>query len=82
MDLERSLNLGFGFPAVVAVSPSKQKVSTMKGAFDDSNFTGFLNDLISGRTGHHDLKSKLVFKKADNWDGNDAKPIDDGYDDL
>ena len=56
MDLERSLNLGFGFPAVVAVSPSKQKVSTMKGAFDDSNFSGFLNDLISGRTGLDDLK--------------------------
>lgn len=55
----------------------------MKGAFDDSNFNGFLSDLISGRTALDDLKQKLTFKKVDKWDGNDAAPIDDGYtDDL
>jgi len=50
----------------------------MKGSFDESNFSGFLSDLISGRVGLDDLKTKPVFKKVDNWDGNDAPRIDEG----
>jgi len=39
MDLERALNLGFGFPAVVAISPNKNKISVMKAAFDSENLS-------------------------------------------
>jgi hypothetical protein len=35
MDTERQLNLGFGFPAVVAISPSKNKITTMKASFSE-----------------------------------------------
>ena len=67
----------------MAVSNSKQKVAIMKGAFDENNFNAFLNDLISGRTGLDDLKQKIAVKKADKWDGKDAKPIEEErYDDL
>ena len=78
LDLERTLNLGFGFPAVVAISPQKSKIAIMKGSFDDASYSGFLSDLISGRVGLDDLKAKPVFKKADNWDGQDAPKIDEG----
>lgn len=77
MDMERSLNLGFGFPAVVAVSPSKQKVAIMKASFSENNFSEFLSDLMSGRTGLDDLKAKLSFKSSEAWDGKDATPIEE-----
>ena len=59
LDLERQLNLGFGFPAVVMVAPHKSKIATMKGAFSKDNFSDFLNSVISGRVGLEDLTSKL-----------------------
>ena len=75
MDLEKQLNLGFGFPAVVAISNSKNKVATMKASFNQENFSTFCNEVISGRVLLDDLKTKIVVKKADAWDGEDAKPI-------
>jgi hypothetical protein len=75
MDTERQLNLGFGFPAVVAISPNKSKVSTMKASFSDDKLSSFLSDLISGRVGLDDLKTKIAIKKADSWNGLDAAPI-------
>ncbi len=72
--MERELNLGFGFPAVVAIAPSKNKVSIMKGSFDQLD--NFLNDLILGKAVLDDLKQKPVFKKVDKWDGKDAAPLE------
>lgn len=37
LDLERDLNLGFGFPAVVAISPQKKMIATMRSSFSESN---------------------------------------------
>ena len=71
------MNLGFGFPAVVAISPNKNKVSIMKAAFSGDGLNNFLSDLMSGKVGLDDLKGKIVVKKADKWDGMDAKPIVD-----
>lgn len=76
LDLERELNLGFGFPAVVAISPNKSKMAVMKGAFDEDKLSTFLSDLISGGVGLDDLKKKVVIKKADKWDGKDAPPLE------
>lgn len=80
--MERSLNLGFGFPAVVAISPSKQKVSIMKGAFAEDKLSTFLNDLISGGVALDQLKGKPEFKKVDKWDGKDAPPIETATEEL
>lgn len=79
METERQLNLGFGFPAVVAISPNKSKVSTPKGSFSDDKVADFLSDLMSGRVALDDLKQKLAIKKADKWDGKDAQPIVEVY---
>ena len=75
LDTEHQLNLGFGFPAVVAISPNKSKVSIMKAAFNGDTLGGFLADLISGRVSLDDLKGKVAIKKADKWDGLDAQPV-------
>ena len=55
LDLERDLNLGFGFPAVVAISPSKKMIATMKSSFSEENVNTFVNDLLIGRGGLENL---------------------------
>jgi hypothetical protein len=77
MDTERQLNLGFGFPAVVAISPNKNKFAILKGSFSEDKLGDFLSDLMSGKVSLDDLKTKLAIKKADKWDGNDAKPLEE-----
>lgn len=84
LDLERALNLGFGFPAMIAVSPNKAFVATMTAAYNKENASGFLSKLMTGGARTDDLpRSGMVFKKRSKWDGKDAEPIvDDWNDDL
>lgn len=83
LDLERSLNLGFGFPAMIAVSPNKSVFATMTAAFDKEHASSFLNSVMSGRARTDSLpKSGMVFKKRSKWDGKDAEPIVDDWDEL
>ena len=48
----------------------------MKGSFAEDKLNDFLSDLINGKASLDELKSKLVFKKSDKWDGKDAPPLD------
>jgi hypothetical protein len=76
LDLERNLNLGFGFPAVVGISPTKKVIAVMKAAFDGKAYAEFLGDLLVGKAGLNELKTKIELKKVDKWDGSDAPPLD------
>ena len=86
LDLERSLNLGFGFPAVVAISPGKKMIATMRSSYSNSNLDDFLKNLLIGKGGLENLSSPIAVKKADKWDGKDATPYEEEdlsmYDDL
>lgn len=84
LDLERDLNLGFGFPAVITLSPTKNFLITMSGSFTEDNINKFLTGVLQGKGIISDLPKKGVsFKKASKWDGKDAAPIEeDYYDDL
>ena len=76
LDLERKLNLGFGYPAVVAISPSKDVFATMRASFSDSNMNEFLTKVITGGAPTDKLPmGGIEIKKADKWDGKDAAPI-------
>lgn len=82
LDLERSLNLGFGFPAMIAVAPNKSVVATMTASFNKENCSNFLTKVMSGSARTDNLpKSGMVFKKRSKWDGKDAEPIVDDYND-
>ena len=48
MDLERQLNLGFGFPAFLVISPEKQLMATLKLAFTEDNIDSFVKSILSG----------------------------------
>ena len=76
LDLERQMNMGFGYPAVVAVSPSKQVYATMRASFSFSNLNEFLLKVMTGQAPVDKLPpGGVVIKKADKWDGKDAAPI-------
>ena len=77
LDIERKLNLGFGYRAVVAISPSKDVVATMRGSYSEDNVNEFLTKVITGSapTDKLPIGAMSELKKADNWDGKDAAPI-------
>ena len=78
LDVERRLNLGFGYPAVVAISPNKQVFATMRGSFSIDNFNDFLIKVVTGSAATDKLPAGgIEFKKADKWDGEDAAPIEE-----
>ena len=86
LDLERQLNLGFGYPALVAIAPQKKMIATMRSSFSVKNLNEFATNLLIGKGGLEDLSQKITIKKADKWDGKDAAPIEEEdlsmYDDL
>ena len=76
MDLERKLNLGFGYPAVIAISPGKNVFATMRGSFSYDGMNEFLTKVLTGSAGVDNLpQGGIEIRKADLWDGKDAAPI-------
>lgn len=67
---------------MVAISPQKKMIGTMRASFSKDNLNQFATDLLLGKGGLEKLPKEITLKKADKWDGKDAAPIDDGYDDL
>jgi len=79
-ELEEKLGLGFGYPALVAVSPSKKRFSVMKGKFEAAEIEFFLNGVIRGKESTAEVKPwPMKFVKVPAWDGKDAAPpVEDG----
>lgn len=82
LDLERSLNLGFGYPAVIATTATKPLVATMTAAFNSENLNQFLSKCLTGTASYGQLpKDGIKVKKVSKWDGKDAEPIvEEDYD--
>lgn len=76
------MNLGFGFPAMIAISPNKGMVATMTASFNKENTSSFLTKVMNGGARTDPLpKSGIVLKKRSKWDGKDAEPIVENWDD-
>jgi len=75
LDLERKLNLGFGFPAVIAISPVKKLFSTMHGSFTNKNLNNFVAELLDGKARLDPLRIDMTFNKSEPWDRTDAPVI-------
>jgi hypothetical protein len=68
---------------MIAVSPNKSFVATMTAAFNKENGNNFLTKLMTGGARTDDLpKSGMKFKKRSKWDGKDAEPIVEDFDEL
>ena len=78
LDLERKLNLGFGYPAVLAVSRTKNVFATMLSSFTQQHAHEFLQKVMTGSAPVTPLPQEgLVFKKVSAWDGKDAPALDE-----
>jgi len=78
LDLERKLNLGFGYPAVLAVSRTKNVVATMRSSFSVQNTNEFITKVMTGSAAVSPLpQGGLEFKKVAAWDGKDAPVIEE-----
>ena len=58
-NFEEALNLGFGFPAVVAIHTGKEKFGVMRAAFSVQNVEKFIGDLWTGKASLYNLKKNL-----------------------
>jgi len=77
-EFESKLNLGFGFPALVAIHMKKGKYGIHRGSFVQESIRGFLTSLMSGKVPLNDLPKDLPkIYKADAWDGEEGKPFEE-----
>lgn len=80
-EFEEGLNLGSGYPAVVAVSVSKNVYSIMRSAYTKKNIETYINGLLSGKEASYKLKEMPQIRTVEKWDGEDKKR-EEIYDDL
>ncbi|KAK4473610.1 hypothetical protein MN116_002963 [Schistosoma mekongi] len=84
-ELEKALDIGgSGYPAMVAVHERKKKGTTFRGAYSSNSVHDFLRILsVGGATlPLFDVNSLPEVKTVEPWDGKDAQPIKEDYDDL
>ena len=77
LTIERQLGLEFGFPASLALSPTKKKYAVMRGTFSADGVKSFVERITIGKEPLQDLRVELKFSKVDKWDGKDAAPIEE-----
>lgn len=77
MELESSLELNFGYPAVVAVIREKGVYSVFRGSFSEKTIGAFLSSIASGRQKTTKLESPLRVANAEGWDGMDVEAIEE-----
>ena len=65
--MEDKLNLGFGFPAIVAVNNSKKKFSVMRSSFDEENIKSYVNNLLKGKESLRNLPPLPKLKTVNAW---------------
>uniref|UniRef100_A0A7S1ZV28 protein disulfide-isomerase n=1 Tax=Ditylum brightwellii TaxID=49249 RepID=A0A7S1ZV28_9STRA len=76
-DLEDTLELTFGFPAVVAVSLDKNAYVVLRGSFNEKSVSRFLTSISTGRQGTVPLRKIPEIADVEPWDGLDGTPIEE-----
>eukprot|EP00398_MALV-I-01_sp_L67-1_P000200 gene200-98_t len=80
-DLEESLHLSFGYPALVAISKKKQVFGVHRGQFSKEGIRGFLVGLGGRNARLEALPESLRIVGADEWDGKDGElPVEEPLD--
>merc|ERR1712232_1470768 len=73
-ELEETLGLQFGFPAVIAVNFAKGRFGVHRGTYDVDSVKQFLTSLSRGGVPLAPMPADAKAVKADPWDGKDAAP--------
>jgi len=78
LEFEGSMDLTFGYPAVVALSKEKGAYVTMRESYSTKNISNFLRNIISGRITPAKLDEKLPgVASVDPWDGKDGEVFEE-----
>ena len=80
--MEEKLNLGSGYPTVVAVSFSKKMYSVMRGSFQLNIFEQFMIAVLSGRERFTPMAQIDKIGSSKVWDGQDAQRTTRDEEDL
>ncbi len=72
--MESTLNLGSGYPTLVALSFSKKMYTVMRGAFSKNIIEQFLIKVLSGRESFTPFTYIPKLNTVTAWDGKDKKP--------
>ena len=70
-DWEESMNLGFGYPAVVAITVAKKKFATMRSSWSKEKLISFVNGLAMNKEYFSDMRELPKLKKATLWKAED-----------
>lgn len=72
-EIEETLSLQFGFPAVIAINLKKEKYGVHRGTFDQLG--DFLRSMMLGKVPLNPVPKALPkFRKTEPWDGKDGEP--------
>lgn len=74
-ELESVLELGFGYPALVAVNVDKKVFSTLRGAYNDAGIREYLADMSRGSP----LPPLPHIQTVESWDGEEAPVVEEEF---
>ncbi len=78
-DLENTLELTFGFPAVAAYSVDKGVYVVHRGSFTESNIRRFLTGITTGKQGTSKISKVPKITTVEPWDGKDGIPLEEEF---
>lgn len=78
-DLENTLELTFGFPAVAAYSVDKGVYIVHRGSFTESNIRRFLTGITTGKQGTSKISKVPKISTVEPWDGKDGTPLEEEF---
>ena len=77
LDLEDSLELTFGYPALAAFSIDKMVYTVQRSSFSEGNIRKFLLGITSGRQGTMTMTDVPKVATAEPWDGKEGVPFEE-----
>lgn len=76
-DLENTLEMTFGFPAVAAYSMSKEVYIVHRASFTESNIRKFLTGITTGKLRTSKISKVPAIETVEAWDGKDGVPFEE-----
>ena len=78
--LEKTFDLTFGFPALVAFSIDRKAFAVLHGSFSEKQISAFLHGITTGRQKTIQIDSIPEISSVEPWDGKDGAPIEEEFD--
>jgi len=79
-ELEKALELTFGFPALVALSVDRKAYAVLHGSFTEKSMASFLHGITTGRQKTVPLDAIPNVATVEPWDGLDGEVVEEEFD--